>query len=361
MKNHRPPAKAYYDLTWLQPDKQVPADAWVSCEVNLDSGMPHLGATAPRPAGHFKLDGKRALLWEPHRPLPSLHQHSCEDGRPDALCLLGTRQKGPSPRRLLPVEAQRLWGVKPERSTLTNQDEAARHAMLEPLVGLAKLAGLWAGGGAARFAPAATSDPGAADKVGVCTLPWEDEAERAMLGWVEQRQQERVVGGKGSARRSRSHRGPEGSASVGSDHGKGYKGKAGKQADWQWKRDLSGAVSRVLRHEGGTEASPMTEEGWMRLGVLVEHPRVAKLGAREKDVRELVQRDNKQRYTLADYEGEVWVAAWSGHSIPFMVGPAWLLPDDDVPRLLVHGSYARHQTSIQLPHRSYQTLSHQAA
>lgn len=341
------PAKAYYDLAWLQPDKQVPADAWVACEVNLDSGMPHLGATAPRPAGHFKLDGKRALLWEPHRPLPSLHQHSCEEGRPDALYLLGTGQKGPGPRRLLPVEAQRLWGVKPERSTLANQDEAAQHAMLEPPVGLAKLAGLWAGGGAARLAPAATCDPGAADKVGVCTLPWEDEAERAMLGWVEQRQQERVVGGKGSARRSRSHRGPEGSASVGSDHGKGYKGKAGKQADWQWKRDLSGAVSRVLRHQGGTEASPMTEEGWMRLGVLVEHPRVAKLGAQEKDVRELVQRDNKQRYTLADYEGEVWVAAWSGHSIPFMVGPAWLLPDDDVPRLLVHGSYARHQTSIQ--------------
>ena len=179
------PAKAYYDLTWLQPDKQIPADAWVSCEVNLDSGMPHLGATSPRPAGHFKLNGKRALLSEPHRPLPSLHQHSCEEGRPDALYLLGTSTKGPSPRRLLPVEVQRLWGVKPERSTRSDPDEAAKHALLEPPTGLAKLAGLWAGGGAACFAPATPDDPSATDKVGVCTLPWEDEAEGAMLGWVE--------------------------------------------------------------------------------------------------------------------------------------------------------------------------------
>ena len=111
------PAKAYYDLTWLQPDKQIPADAWVSCEVNLDSGMPHLGATSPRPAGHFKLNGKRALLWEPHRPLPSLHQHSCEEGRPDALYLLGTSTKGPS-----------LWGVKPERSTRSGRSRQARPA-----------------------------------------------------------------------------------------------------------------------------------------------------------------------------------------------------------------------------------------
>ena len=343
MKNLR---KAYYDVTWLQPDKQIPADAWVSCEVNLDSGMPHLGATSPRPAGHFKLNGKRALLWEPHRPLPSLHQHSCEEGRPDALYLLGTSTKGPSPRRLLPVEVQRLWGVKPERSTRSDPDEAAKHALLEPPTGLAKLAGLCAGGGAACFAPATPDDPSATDKVGVCTLPWEDEAERAMLGWVEQRQRERVVGGKGSDRRSRSHRGPEGSDPVQSDQGKGYKGKSGNQADWQWKRDLSGAVSRVLRHEGGTEASPMTEEGWMRLRVLMGHPQVARLGAQEKDLRDLVQRDNKQRYTLADHDNEAWVAAWSGHSIPFVVGPAWPLPEDAVPRLLVHGSYARHQTSI---------------
>ena len=63
-------------------------------------------------------------------------------------------------------------------------------------------------------------------------------------------------------------------------------------------------------------------------------------------MRDLVQRDNKQRYTLADHDNEAWVAAWSGHSIPFVVGPAWPLPEDAVPRLLVHGSYARHQTSI---------------
>ena len=241
----------------------------MSCEVNLDSGMPHLGTTSPRPAGHFKLNGKRALLWEPHRPLPSLHQHSCEEGRPDALFLLGTSTKGPSPRRLLPVEVQRLWGVKPERSTLSDQDEAAKHALLEPPMGLAKLAGLWAGGGAACFAPATPGGPSATDKVGVCTLPWEDEAERTMLGWVEQRQRERVVGGKGSDKRSRSHRGPEGPAPTRSDQGKGYKGKTGKQADWQWNCDLSGAVSRVLRHEGGTGTCPMTEEGWMRLDALM--------------------------------------------------------------------------------------------
>ena len=84
----------------------------------------------------------------------------------------------------------------------------------------------------------------------------------------------------------------------------------------------------------------------MRLRVLMGHPQVARLGAQEKDLRDLVQRDNKQRYTLADHDNEAWVAAWSGHSIPFVVGPAWPLPEDAVPRLLVHGSYARHQTSI---------------
>ena len=36
----------------------------------------------------------------------------------------------------------------------------------------------------------------------------------------------------------------------------------------------AGAITRVLRHEAGTD--PITEEGWMKLALLHSHPRVVK-------------------------------------------------------------------------------------
>eukprot|EP00438_Fugacium_kawagutii_P034289 Skav220346 [mRNA] locus=scaffold2224:194593:200853:+ [translate_table: standard] len=65
------PPLAGYPIEWIQEDTQVAEDAWESGVLKLDSSMPYLGATKPKPAGVLMrpVEG-RALVWAPRRPLP---------------------------------------------------------------------------------------------------------------------------------------------------------------------------------------------------------------------------------------------------------------------------------------------------
>ena len=48
-----------------------------------------------------------------------------------------------------------------------------------------------------------------------------------------------------------------------------------------------------------------------------------------------------------DTEGVWWIAAWSGHTLNGVTGPAVLVDPRDVPKVLAHGSYRRHSAAIQ--------------
>ena len=70
--------------------------------------MPYLGATKPKPAGTITRSSEgRALVWDPRRPLPGLHEGSWETKRKDHLLLLG---KGPGSKNDLPPRGRPLDG-----------------------------------------------------------------------------------------------------------------------------------------------------------------------------------------------------------------------------------------------------------
>lgn len=84
------PPMAGYPLEWLMADDHVEADRWEAGLLKLDSTMPFLGATKPKPAGSLQRQNEgRALIWDPKKPLPGLHEGSCDPQRKDRLLLLG--------------------------------------------------------------------------------------------------------------------------------------------------------------------------------------------------------------------------------------------------------------------------------
>ena len=179
---------------------------------------------------------------------------------------------------------------------------------------LARLAAQWAGG----QLEAVTEE---VDKVGLCKLKWEDETERVLLEWLE-------------AHPPRSHE--ENEDPPGRVGGRRGRERKDKQPGFRESKDLS----RVLRHEAGTEETPISYEGWVRWDQLLRHHRVRRYD--EQSLLDAIRDNDKQRFVLReDAEGRRWVAAWSGHTIPGCTGPSREVPDDEVPHTLVHGSYRR--------------------
>ena len=71
------PPLSGYPVEWLLEDSKVPKAMWEPGVLKIDPSMPFLGATKPKPAGTFTAPGKpRALVWDPCRPLPGLHDGS---------------------------------------------------------------------------------------------------------------------------------------------------------------------------------------------------------------------------------------------------------------------------------------------
>ena len=82
-----------FSLDWLCDDNAVPRDAWEDGLLKLDSSMPFLGATKPKPCATFYPEQEpRRLVWDPRRPLPGLHEHSWDNGHPDRLLLKGPQR-----------------------------------------------------------------------------------------------------------------------------------------------------------------------------------------------------------------------------------------------------------------------------
>lgn len=107
------PPLAGYPLEWMEEDQLVEPDRWEHGLLRLDSSMPYLGATKPKPVGTLQRprDG-RALVWDPRKPLPGLHEGSCDSTRKDCLLLLGKGPDGPAARAITPKEVVQLTGAK---------------------------------------------------------------------------------------------------------------------------------------------------------------------------------------------------------------------------------------------------------
>ncbi|CAE7534713.1 unnamed protein product, partial [Symbiodinium sp. CCMP2592] len=99
---------------------------------------------------------------------------------------------------------------------------------------------------------------------------------------------------------------------------------------------------KILRHEAALLGLPIREDGWVSLKDLNEC--VGTISG--EDAARIIGRDEKDRLILSQEGEEVWVAAVSGHTMAGVVGPGRELPLQEVPEVLVHGSYARHSNNI---------------
>ena len=181
-----------------------------------------------------------------------------------------------------------------------------------------------------------------ADRVGACRLKWEEETRKIMDAWLRDnptpKDSHNMVGGRSS------------SGSLGG--AQGNMGKGGKKARGKGSQPLtplekcSKAMSRVLRHEAGTTTCPISEEGWVKWDQMLGHPLMRSFD--ESQALQALRGNDKDRFvSKPDTEGVWWIAAWSGHTLDGVTGPAVLVEPSEVPKVLAHGSYRRHSGSIQ--------------
>ena len=313
------PPLSGYPMEWRIEDSKVPKDDWEVGILKVDPTMPFFGATKPKPAGTLTAPGRpRALVWDPNRPLPGLHDGSWVAERDDRLLLLGKGPDGPAARTVTASEAAKLLHGRGSYYL----DDGQKAAGLEPQALLAaaprRLANL-----AVRWAIEQTPNGPDPEKVGVCRLKWEEETERVLMQWLRDNPKQMspaLVGGE-------------------------RPGKGRNKGLPRHERAMK-AMCYVLRHAAGTEECPISEEGWVRWQQMAEHESCRRF--QNWELLEALEKDQKDRLIAKqDQEHVWWIAAWSGHTQDRVVGPAALVPDSELPSLLVHGSYRRHTASIQ--------------
>lgn len=175
----------------------------------------------------------------------------------------------------------------------------------------------------------------AAAKVGACKLKWEEETLRVLEAWLKDNPtlngSNNIVGGRSS---SGSLGGPPDNMGKGGGRSRA-KGKGPKPLTPLEK--CSKAMSRVLRHEAGTTTCPISEEGWVKWEHMLGHPLMSSFD--EQQALQALRGNDKERFvSKPDTEGVWWIAAWSGHTLDGVTGPAVLVDPRDVPKVLAHGS-----------------------
>eukprot|EP00438_Fugacium_kawagutii_P015705 Skav235328 [mRNA] locus=scaffold520:603852:614712:+ [translate_table: standard] len=308
--DHEPctPPLAGYPLEWLEDEGQLPLECWEPGVLKVDSSMPYLGATKPKPSGTLQRPKEgRALVWDPKRPLPGLHDGSSDPRRKDRLLLLGKGPDGPAARVIQPQEVCKLVEGSTFHEGLVADDRVRKALLAAPRV-LCDLATRWA---AAQVE----------QKVGVCKLHWEEESRKVLEQWLEKNPPNlsfSMVGGRGKK----------------------------KNKDLPINEQAMKSMSYVLRHAAGTPECPISEEGWVKWDDLSSHESCRRYGG--WTLWDAIEADAKDRVVATpDADGVWWVAAWSGHTQERVVGPAAIVPPNELPNVLVHGSYRRHTASIQ--------------
>ena len=299
----------------------------------MDTSITSLGATKPKPCGTFHpTGGVRRLVWNPRQPLPGLHEGSCDPSLPDQLLLLGKGPDGPAVRTLTPTEAVLLLHGR-KSVAVEGQEASSPEAHLRAAPRKLTEACLQ------RCSHQSVGTERAVDKkVGVCLLQSEEETRKALRQWLEANpvpvERGNVVGGR---------------PSVGSggrfeqDMGKGGRpGRSKGSSPLTPLEKCSKAMSRVLRHEAGTDTCPISEEGWVKWDDLIRHPKMQPFNSWM--ARQALEENDKDRFVARpDAEGVWWIAAWSGHTLDGVVGPSVQVEQG----LLVHGSHRKHSGSIQ--------------
>ncbi|XP_071936051.1 uncharacterized protein [Coffea arabica] len=133
-----------------------------------------------------------------------------------------------------------------------------------------------------------------------------------------------------------------------------HRGRGGGSGGGKDKIDALGRLlTRVLRHMASELNLNMRNDGFVKVDDLLKlslktFANVPLRSHTVDEVREAVRRDNKQRFSLVEENGELWIRANQGHTITTVETESLLKPilsADEVP-VCVHGMYKRNLESI---------------
>uniref|UniRef100_M4CL13 3-phosphoshikimate 1-carboxyvinyltransferase n=1 Tax=Brassica campestris TaxID=3711 RepID=M4CL13_BRACM len=151
--------------------------------------------------------------------------------------------------------------------------------------------------------------------------------------------------GRGNERDS-DHRRPQGRGGGGGGRGGGGGGKDRIDA-------LGRLLTRILRHMATELRLNMRGDGFVKVGDLLQLNLKTSANVQLKshtidEIREAVRRDNKQRFSLVEENGELLIRANQGHSITTVESEKLLKPilsPEEAP-VCVHGTYRKNLESI---------------
>lgn len=138
------------------------------------------------------------------------------------------------------------------------------------------------------------------------------------------------------------------------DHSRGRQRGSGAEGSGKDRIDALGRLlTRILRHMAAELRLNMRADGFVKVGDLLklDMKTFANVPLRSHsiaDIKEAVRRDNKQRFSLVEDDGELWIRANQGHTITTVESEMLLKPitsAEEVP-VCVHGTYKRNLQSI---------------
>ncbi|PON34620.1 Phosphotransferase KptA/Tpt [Parasponia andersonii] len=160
-----------------------------------------------------------------------------------------------------------------------------------------------------------------------------------------------LSGGRGRDMEIKSGRGRSRGRGGGGSGGRGGGGSGGGGKD---KIDALGRLmTRILRHMASELNLSMRSDGFVKVNDLLQlnMKTFAHIPLRSHtvdDIREAVQKDNKQRFSLMEENGELFIRANQGHTVTTVETERLLTPivsADEIP-VCVHGTYRKNLESI---------------
>eukprot|EP00418_Pyrodinium_bahamense_P008342 CAMPEP_0179111422 /NCGR_PEP_ID=MMETSP0796-20121207/52041_1 /TAXON_ID=73915 /ORGANISM="Pyrodinium bahamense, Strain pbaha01" /LENGTH=531 /DNA_ID=CAMNT_0020809571 /DNA_START=57 /DNA_END=1652 /DNA_ORIENTATION=- len=111
---------------------------------------------------------------------------------------------------------------------------------------------------------------------------------------------------------------------------------------------VSKALSSVLRHRAEGLGLGIRRDGFVRLHAVVALATFQKMACGAEEIQALVRNCAKQRFSLVEEEGEMWIRANQGHTISTVTDTALLTPIREPAELCtcVHGTYFTHWPKI---------------
>jgi len=110
-------------------------------------------------------------------------------------------------------------------------------------------------------------------------------------------------------------------------------------------------LSKLLRHKMHERGLFYRSDGYARLSDVLKTPGLQ--GVNVQLVRAVVADNDKQRFSMVTLDdGELWIRANQGHSIPGIKQEDLLEPLKDIPEVCVHGTYRAAWLEIQRQVRS---------